>query len=124
MPHVELALTLVGAGAGSVLRYLLGGWVGHRMGPEFPWGTLAVNALGCLGLGLLEGAAPHERTLLLVLGSGLLGGFTTFSTLMLETINLAASGERDRAFFNVVGSLALGLFAFSAGAEAGAWVAG
>ncbi|MCA3749024.1 MAG: CrcB family protein, partial [Rubrobacter sp.] len=83
-----------------------------------------VNVLGCLGLGLLEGAAPHEKTLLLVLGSGLLAGFTTFSTLMLETVNLAAAGERDRAFFNIVGSLALGLFAFSAGVQAGAWVAG
>jgi CrcB protein len=119
----ELALTLAGAGVGSVLRYVLGGWVGHRMGPEFPWGTLAVNALGCLGLGLLEGTAPHDRTLLLVLGSGLLAGFTTFSTLMLETANLAIAGERDRAFLNIVGTLALGLFAFSAGARAGAWVA-
>lgn len=124
MPPAELALTLAGSGVGAALRYALGGWVGHRLGPEFPWGTLAVNVLGCLGLGLLEGAAPHEKTLLLVLGSGLLAGFTTFSTLMLETVNLAAAGERDRAFFNIVGSLALGLFAFSAGVQAGGWVAG
>ena len=124
MAPAELALTLAAAGAGSVLRYLLGGWVAHRMGPEFPWGTLAVHALGCLGLGPLQGAAPHDRALLLVLGSGLLAGFTTFSTLMLETANLATAGELDRAFSIIVGTLALGLFALSAGARAGAWAAG
>jgi CrcB protein len=68
-----------------------------------------LNVIGCFALGLLEGAAPHDDLLLLVLGKGLLAGFTTFSTLMFETLNLARAREHDRAFFNVVGSLALGL---------------
>lgn len=119
---VEVALTLAGAGLGAVLRYAIGGWVGHRMGPEFPWGTLVVNVLGCLALGLLEGAAPRDGVLLFVLGRGVIAGFTTFSTLMLETMNLALARESDRAFFNVVGSLALGLFALQVGLEAGRWL--
>ena len=121
---VELAVTLAGAGVGAVLRYVLGGWVNHRLGPEFPWGTLAVNVLGCFALGLVEGAAPRDGVLLFVLGWGLLAGFTTFSTLMLETLNLALAGEGDRAFSNVVGTLALGLFALSAGVGVGGWLAG
>lgn len=122
MIALELAMTLVGAGAGAVLRYMIGGWVNHRMGPEFPWGTLAVNTLGCFGLGLLEGAVPGEKVLLLVLGSGVLAGFTTFSTLMLETLNLASAKEHDRAFFNILGSLALGLPALSVGIYLGSAV--
>ncbi|HEX6710169.1 MAG TPA: CrcB family protein [Rubrobacter sp.] len=102
-------LTLVCAGLGAVFRYMLGGWINHRLGPEFPWGTLAVNVLGCFALGVLEGVAPGDEVLLLVVGKGLIAGFTTFSTLMLETLNLARAREHDRAFFNVVGSLALGL---------------
>jgi CrcB protein len=112
---VEVALTLAGAGLGAVLRYLIGGWVNHRMGPVFPWGTLAVNVLGCFALGLLEGAARGDGVLLFILGRGVIAGFTTFSTLMLETLNLALAREHDRAFFNVVGSLSLGIFAFSVG---------
>lgn len=119
MVAIEVVLTLVGAGLGAALRYVLGGWVSHRMGPAFPWGTLVVNTIGCFGLGMLEGAAPGNNALLLVLGSGTLAGFTTFSTLMLETLNLALAKEHDRAFFNVVGSLALGIFALSVGVGVG-----
>lgn len=119
---VEMVLTLSGAGIGAVLRYVLGGWISHRMGPAFPWGTLVVNVLGCFALGVLEGVAPREEILLFILGRGLLAGFTTFSTLMLETLNLALARENDRAFFNVVGSLALGLFALSVGVGVGAAV--
>jgi CrcB protein len=116
----EVLLTLVGAGLGAVLRYALGGWVNHRLGPEFPWGTLAVNVAGCFALGLLTEAAPHDGVLIFVLGKGIIAGFTTFSTLMLETLNLALSREHDRAFFNLVGSLSLGLGAFLFGAYLGA----
>jgi CrcB protein len=122
MVAIEVVLTLVGAGMGAVLRYVIGGWVSHWMGPAFPWGTLVVNVLGCFGLGFLEGIAPQEKILLFVVGSGLLAGFTTFSTLMLETLNLAFAKEHDRAFFNILGSLALGLPALSVGLYIGAGV--
>ena len=116
---LEVAVTLAGAGLGAVLRYVIGGWVNHLLGPAFPWGTLAVNVLGCLALGLLEGAARGNGVLLFVLGRGVLAGFTTFSTLMLETLNLALAKEHDRAFSNVVASLALGLFAYTVGLGVG-----
>lgn len=119
----SVAMTLVGAGFGAVLRYVLGGLVNHRMGPEFPWGTLTVNVIGCLLLGFLEGVAPQDAFLLLVVGKGLLAGFTTFSTLMFETLSLARAREHDRAFFNVVGSLALGLSALLVGLYVGTVVA-
>ncbi|HET7271025.1 MAG TPA: CrcB family protein [Rubrobacter sp.] len=119
---VQAVLTVLGAGLGAVFRYVLGGWTNHKLGPEFPWGTLAVNVIGCFALGLLEGIAPQDRFLLLVLGKGLLAGFTTFSTLMLETLNLARAREHDRAFFNIVGSLALGLPALLLGTYLGAAV--
>ncbi len=112
---LEVALTLLGAGLGAVLRFVMSGWINHRAGTEFPWGTLAVNVLGCFALGFLEGAARGDAVALFVLGRGLLAGFTTFSTLMLETMNLARAREADRAFFNVVGSLALGIFALYVG---------
>lgn len=124
MGVLEALLTLIGAGAGAVARFALGGWVSYRMGPEFPWGTLVVNTLGCFGLGLLEGAAPQGGALVFVLGSGLLAGFTTFSTLMLETLNLALARESDRAFFNILGSVALGLPALYLGLGAGMYLAG
>ena len=119
-----VALTIVGAGCGAVFRYVLGGWVSHRMGPGFPWGTLVVNVLGCFCLGLLEGAAPRDDLLLLVVGKGLLAGFTTFSTLIFETLSLVRAGEHDRAFFNIVGSLAIGLAALLFGVYLGSAVAG
>lgn len=117
---IEITLTLTGAGLGAVFRYIIGGWVNHRVGSVFPWGTMVVNIFGCFGLGFLEGAATQDGVLLFVLGRGFLAGFTTFSTLMLETLNLARARENDRAFFNVVVSLALGIFALFVGLGVGA----
>ncbi len=118
----ELVITLVGAGIGAVFRYVIGGWISHRTGAAFPWGTLAVNVLGCSGLGFLHGAAADDTVLSFILGSGIIAGFTTFSTLMLETLNLAQAKEHDRAFFNVVGSVALGLPALLLALQFGEWL--
>lgn len=120
MGVIEVLATLIGAGLGAALRYVFGGWVNHRAGAGFPWGTLAVNTVGCFALGFLEGIAPDDRILLFVLGSGIIAGFTTFSTLMLETLNLSLAKEHDRALFNVLGSVALGVPALFAGIYLGA----
>ena len=87
-----------GGFAGAVARYLLGGWVlHHTLSAKFPWSTFAVNILGCLAIGVLSGLAerldwftPSMRLLLL---TGLLGGFTTFSAFGLETVHLLRRGE-------------------------------
>jgi len=88
----------LGGFAGAVARYLLGGWVlHHTLSAKFPWSTFAVNILGCLAIGVLSGLAerldwftPSMRLLLL---TGLLGGFTTFSAFGLETVHLLRRGE-------------------------------
>jgi CrcB protein len=112
------ALLLVGSGGfvGSVLRYAVAGWV-QRLDPlgSFPYGTLAVNAFGCLAIGVLGGLAdarsvlgPEARLLVLV---GVLGGFTTFSTFGHETLALLRAGSIAAAGANVLASVALCLVA-------------
>ena len=100
----------LGGFAGAVARYLLGGWVLHQtLSAKFPWSTFAVNLLGCLIIGLLSGLAerldwfsPSMRLLLL---TGLLGGFTTFSAFGLETVHLLRRGELWIAAAYVLGSV-------------------
>ena len=115
----------VGGGLGSVARYLLQGWVQrradhlHGRAEVFPWGTLAVNVLGCLLIGYLVGVtevrgrmAPETRTFVLV---GLLGGFTTFSSLGLESFALLRADGAGLAFVNLAGTCAAGLAAVAFG---------
>jgi fluoride exporter len=90
-------------GVGAIARFLLDGAVSMRAGTAFPWGTLAVNATGSFALGLVGTS--------MLVGTGLLGAYTTFSTWMLETHRLAEDGRWRRAVINVVGSLAVGLAA-------------
>ena len=117
-------------GAGSVARFLLDRAVtgraargaaasGRGARPAFPLGTLAVNLSGALLLGLLVGLALGGDTLRL-LGTGLLGAYTTFSTWMLETQRLAAGGRPRAAVANIAVSLGLGLLAVWLGRELGA----
>jgi CrcB protein len=115
-------LLLVGAGGflGAVARYLLGGWIlHHSMAAKFPWGTFAVNLLGCLVIGVLSGVAERFDTFghgaRLFLFTGLLGGFTTFSAFGLETIFLMRRGEWFFAALYVGASVVLCLFAVSFG---------
>jgi fluoride exporter len=103
---VNIAVILgIGAlgGVGAIARLLLDGFVSSRAPSEFPWGTLAVNATGSFALGLLGTS--------LLVGSGLIGAYTTFSTWMLETHRLAEDGRWRPAILNVAGSLAVGLTA-------------
>ena len=109
----------VGGGIGAVLRYELGGLVQRNTGAFFPWGTLFVNASGCLAIGILA-TLLEERSLLgptwrLFLLVGVLGGYTTFSTFGFETWRLIEAGDWLRAAGNAVGSFAFGLAAVAAG---------
>ena len=111
-------ILLVGTGGfiGSVLRWGVSG-VAQRLDTTggFPVGTLTVNAVGCLLIGLVGGLAdsrglfgPEMRLFVFI---GLLGGFTTFSTFGFETMALVRDGEMVRASANVLGSVFLCLFA-------------
>jgi len=90
-------------GLGAIARFLLDGAVSARAGTAFPWGTLAVNATGSFALGLVGSNV--------LVGVGLIGAYTTFSTWMLETHRLAEDGRWRPAVLNLVGSLAVGLAA-------------
>ncbi|WAZ19559.1 fluoride efflux transporter CrcB [Streptomyces cinnabarinus] len=111
-------LVVAGAVVGAPLRYLTDRAVQSRHDSVFPWGTFAVNITGCLILGLVTGAASTDVQLLL--GTGLCGALTTYSTFSYETLRLAETGAGRYAVANVVGSVTLGLGA----AFAGVWLAG
>ena len=104
----------LGGFLGSIGRYLLSGYVQHLMrGTVFPYGTLAVNLIGCLGIGFLSqwvgtrGFLSPEIRLFVFMG--LLGGFTTFSTFGNETLNLWQADESAAAFANVATHVGLGV---------------
>ncbi|GJQ28290.1 MAG: putative fluoride ion transporter CrcB [Phycisphaerae bacterium] len=107
------AFIFLGAGAGGLLRYWLGGMIQAWWGPTFPLGTLVVNVSGCLVMGFLAAAwygpilvRDDLRATVLI---GILGGYTTFSTFGRETLSLAHDGEWGRASLYVLGSVVLSL---------------
>ncbi|GHG69641.1 fluoride efflux transporter CrcB [Streptomyces griseocarneus] len=111
-------LVIAGAMAGAPLRYLTDRFVQSRHDSVFPWGTFVVNAAGCFVLGLLTGALPDEH-LRLLLGTGLCGALTTYSTFSYETLRLAEDGARGYAALNAAASVTCGVGAAFAGVTAG-----
>ena len=108
----------LGGAAGAVSRFAVAQWTGARWGGTFPWGTLAVNLTGSLAIGLVmtlllaRGADPTYRLLLV---TGFLGGYTTFSAFSFETLALLEARRWDAAALYVGGSVALGLLATALG---------
>ncbi|MFJ3905790.1 fluoride efflux transporter CrcB [Streptomyces sp. NPDC090025] len=109
-------LVVLGAAVGAPLRHLTDRAVKARLGDGFPWGTFTVNVVGSFVLGLLTGVTSARAGLLL--GTGLCGALTTYSTFSFETLKLYESGARARAVGNVLGSIAAGLGAVWLGVEA------
>ena len=105
----------MGGFVGANLRYLVQGWAAERWGSHFPFGTLLANVSGAFVLAFFltlvterVALAPHWRLFLAV---GMLGGYTTFSSLAFETLTLTGAGFWLHGVANVVGSLLLGLLA-------------
>jgi CrcB protein len=116
-PALLLAVGLLG-GAGAVLRYAVDGAIANRARTAFPVGILAVNLSGALLLGVLAGAGVGGDAQRL-LGAGLLGAYTTFSTWVYDSHRDARAGRRGLALANLAGSLVLGLIAVWLGRTVG-----
>jgi CrcB protein len=112
-------ITFVAAGAiGAPLRYLVDGAVQDRTEGAFPWGTFVVNASGSLLLGFVTGLTLYHAfpdTPRIVLGTGFLGAYTTFSTFGFETVRLLEEGAIAEAFRNALGTLITGAAAAAVG---------
>ena len=113
---MNILLIAIGGALGSVGRYLVTSAVLRASGTLFPAGTFVVNAIGCLVFGAIVGAAqervtlaPEVRVLLL---AGVLGGFTTFSSYMNESIVLVREGQFLWAGLNLGGQVVVGFVAF------------
>lgn len=113
---MNILLVAIGGAIGSVCRYLVTSAVLRAFGTLFPAGTFIVNAIGCLVFGAIVGAAqerltltPEARVLLL---AGVLGGFTTFSSYMNESVVLVREGQFLWAGLNLGGQVVVGFVAF------------
>jgi len=116
---LNIVFVAAGGAIGSVARYLLSTFVLRISGSLFPFGTFAVNLLGCIVFGLVVGAADQRvplgagpRAFLLV---GVLGGFTTFSSYAFESFWLLRDGHLAAASFNIVGQVILGIAGLAIG---------
>ena len=109
-------LLVIGLGSfiGGILRYGMAQWIQSRFLSAYPFGTLSVNLLGCLLIGIVYGLSekgnlsPEWR---LFLATGLLGGFTTFSAFSNETVSMLREGQFSPAILYVVASVVLGILA-------------
>ena len=107
----------IGGAIGSVGRYWLSGVVARQFGETFPWGTLFVNVIGSFAIGFVATLTGPDGRWLAPVGFrqffmiGFCGGYTTFSSFSLQTLNLAQDGEWFRVGANIVGSVVLCLVA-------------
>jgi CrcB protein len=115
------SLLIVGAGSfvGGALRYLISTYMKNICGQGFPWGTLAVNLLGCFIIGILFAAfSKHSATdnaWYLLLTTGVCGGFTTFSTFANESVQMLQQGNTAGFGGYVVASIILGFLLIALG---------
>jgi CrcB protein len=119
-------LVMTGGALGAGARFALGNAVAARWGTVFPWGTLTVNIIGCLAMGMLAAWLARSgtgETIRLLLGIGLLGGFTTFSAFSLDWWALMERGAVGAAMGYAAASLVAGLAAFWAGHSLMRWAA-
>ncbi|MEU8796518.1 CrcB family protein [Spirillospora sp. NPDC048819] len=110
---VVVVLVLAGGAVGAVTRYVVDGYIKAAAGKSFPWGTFGVNMLGTAVLGTFHGAGSGTYVEALM-GTGLAGALTTFSTFELDTVHLFQDGAYGKAAVNVIGTLLLGFGVFLA----------
>ncbi|MFI7024277.1 fluoride efflux transporter CrcB [Micromonospora sp. NPDC049900] len=109
-------MVILGALVGAPLRFLIDRAVQARLGTAFPWGTLTVNLVACVGLGVLAGVGTVTAVtpaLQHLIGPGFCATLSTYSTFSVETIRLTEAGAPLRAIANAVGSVLAGLAALA-----------
>lgn len=112
----EFVALVAGGGLGAGARYLMDGAVMKGRKDAFPLGILVVNIVGSFVLGLLTGlGAAVAPAWMAILGVGVLGGFTTFSAVAVETVLLAQRGRRDWAWANLLGTAIFAIVAAALG---------
>jgi CrcB protein len=116
---IKLLMIGLAGGLGALSRYALGGMTQRVFGPNFPWGTLVVNITGSLLFGFIWALAAQRSIITgetrLILLTGFMGSFTTFSTLMFETGELIKTGQFFLAGGNIILSLIVGLISLFIG---------
>lgn len=122
MNPLELLLVSLGGGVGAALRFWLDGLVKARVRGTapggFPLGTFVINVSGSLVLGVLTGLGESGAlgpSMVAVLGTGMMGGYTTFSTASVETVQLLRSGKTRTAVLNGLGMLVVSVGAAALG---------
>jgi CrcB protein len=112
-PFLAVGAVAVGGALGSVMRYVVSNWFSHRFGAGFPWGTFTINVSGAFVIGVVlelattrAGFNPYVR---LFMATGILGGYTTFSTFAFETYLLGADGFPLQSLAYAGGSVIVGL---------------
>lgn len=117
---LNMLAVALGAAIGANLRYGLAIWAAQRFGMNWPYGTFIINVLGCLLIGILLTLAatrlPLSEPVRLLLVTGLLGGFTTFSSFGYESYSLIMTGNWLGAGLYIVASVVVGLLAVFLGA--------
>lgn len=119
MNVLEWGALILGGGIGAGVRYLLDGAIIRGRKDAFPLGILVVNIVGSFLLGLLTGVPQVSPAWLAIIGTGVLGGFTTFSTVAVETVLLAQRRRRDWAWVNLLGTFLVCLVAAAVGLAIG-----
>ena len=122
----NLVLLSVAGAAGTLARYGMSEIVSHLLGRRFPWSTLSVNLLGSLLFGLVWTLADERKLISpqagLVILTGFMGAFTTFSTFAFESGQLLSAAKWDLLFANVAAQNGLGLLAVFAGRAVARWM--
>ncbi|MBB3946952.1 CrcB protein [Rhizobium skierniewicense] len=120
---LNIALVAFGGAIGSVARYLVGVWSVRLAGPNFPWGTMTVNIVGAFLIGLLVEVVARRfdasAEIRVFVVTGVLGGFTTWSSFTLDAVALFERGDVGQAALYLAGSLTLSFTAIFAGLALG-----
>ncbi len=125
MIALQIVAVCLAGGAGAAIRFVVDGTIRHHTSGTYPWATMIINVTGSLILGLvtglvLSGLVAHSWQL--VIGTGLLGGYTTFSTASVETVRLLEDRRWRAAAVNGPGMLVLCVAAAAGGYALGLWL--